>query len=158
MCGMSDEELRQFLKDNKDRIMALLAEEMTEPTEEKEEKGTFEQMRDVNDKVWEKASEAKDKVREKASETKDRTEETMKEMYAALMNPEAHKHFVRMGMEFFMGMSQIISKAPIPKPMKKFQEDVADSKSQIQPEICKNNPDCLIRKKKDDNIEKIELE
>lgn len=162
MTNMTDEELRQFLKDNKDRIVALLAEESQEEIPDVEERDTFHQIKDkaseVNDKVREKASETKDKVKEKASETKDKTEEAMKEMYSALMNPEAHKHFIKMGMEFFMGISQILDKAPIPKPVRKFQEDVAESKSQIQPELCKNNPDCPSKKKNEENgLEKIEL-
>lgn len=161
--NMTDEELKQFLKDNKDRIISLLAEDSaeTQVDEEVEERDKLHQIKDkaseVNDKMREKASETKDKVKEKASETKDKTEEAMKEMYNALMNPEAHKHFVKMGMEFFMGMSQILSKAPIPKPVKKFQEDIAESKAEIQPEICRNNPDCLAKKKQDDGLEKIDL-
>ena len=164
MTNMTDEELKQFLKDNKDRIAALLAEDIPaeEVTEDApEDKDRIHQIKDkaseMNDRMREKASETKDKVKEKASETKDRTEEVMKDMYAALMDSEAHKHFVRMGMEFFMGMSRILEKAPIPKPVKKFQEDVAEAKSQVQPELCKNNPDCAM-KKKDDGIEKIELD
>ena len=161
--NMTDEELRQFLKDNKDRIAALLAEDSEETqVDEEEERDKLHQLKDkateVNDKMREKASEAKDKVKEKASETKDKTEEAMKDMYAALMNPEAHKHFVKMGMEFFMGMSPILSKAPIPTPVKKFQEDIAESKAEIQPEFCKNNPDCLVKKKSDDGLEKIDLD
>ena len=162
MTNMTDEELRQFLKDNKDRIAALLAEDSEETqVDEEEERDKLHQLKDkateVNDKMREKASEAKDKVKEKASETKDKTEEAMKDMYAALMNPEAHKHFVKMGMEFFMGMSKIIEKAPIPKPVRKFQEDMAESKSQVQTEICRNNPDCAM-KKQDEGLERIELD
>ena len=150
--NMTDEELRQFLKDNKDRIAALLAEDSEETqVDEEEERDKLHQLKD-------KATEVNDKVKEKASETKDKTEEAMKDMYAALMNPEAHKHFVKMGMEFFMGMSQILSKAPIPKPVKKFQEDIAESRAEIQPEFCKNNPDCLVKKKSDDGLEKIDLD
>jgi hypothetical protein len=99
-----------------------------------------------------------DRIFEKASETKDKTEEAMKDMYAALMNSEAHRHFVRMGMEFFMGVSKILESAPIPKPVRKFQEDVTEAKSQVQPEFCRNNPDCALKKKKEnDGIERIDL-
>ena len=163
MTNMTDEELKQFLKDNKDRIAALLAEDIPaeEVTEDaSEDRDKLHQIKDMasgmNDRIFEKASETKDKVKEKASETKDRTEEAMKDMYAALMDSEAHKHFVRMGMEFFMGVSKILETAPIPKPVRKFQEDVSEAKSQVQPEICKNNPNCAM-KKKDDGIERIDL-
>ena len=103
MTNMTDEELKQFLKDNKDRIAALLAEDIPaeEVTEDApEDRDRIHQIKDkaseMNDRMREKASETKDKVKEKASETKDRTEEVMKDMYAALMDSEAHKHFVRM--------------------------------------------------------------
>ncbi len=165
MTNMTDEELKQFLKDNKDRIAALLADDIQAadvaedaPEEERDKLHKLkDKASDMNDKVREKASETKDRVKEKASETKDRTEEAMKDMYAAFMDPEAHRHFIKMGMEFFMGMSKILEKAPIPKPVRKFQEDMAESKSQVQSEICKNNPDCAM-KKQDDGIEKIELD
>lgn len=153
MTNMTDEELRQFLIDNKDRISSLLAEEVAKDMPETQEDGkdTLHQIKDV-------ASNVNDKMKGKVSETKDKTEETFREMYSALMNPDAHRHFVKMGMEFFLGVSKILENAPVPKPVKKFQEDVAESKSQVQPEICRNNPDCLAKKKKDnDGIEKIEL-
>lgn len=162
MTEMTDEELKQFLKDNKDRIMALVAEEMTSPRTEEVMKDRLHQIKDVasdvNDRVREKATETKDKVKGRASDAKDRTEEVMKDMYNAVMDPEVHRHFVKMGMEFFMGVKNILENAPLPKPVQKVKEDIDDSKSQVQPEICRNNPDCPLKKKKDDGLEKIELD
>ena len=130
MSDMSDEELRQFLKDNKERIEAIMAED---------EKTNLE------------------RPKEKASEKKDNAEDTIKEMYDALMNPEAHRHFIRMGMEFFMGMSEILDKVPVPKPVRKFKEDIEESKAKAQNEMCRSNENCAFKKSQDDGLEKIEL-
>ena len=124
MSDMSDEELRQFLKDNKERIEAIMAED---------EKSNLE------------------RLKEKASEKKDKAEDTMKEMYDALMNPEAHRHFIR------MGMSEILDKVPVPKPVRKFKEDIEESKAKAQNEMCRNNENCAFKKSQDDGLEKIEL-
>lgn len=144
MTEMTDEELKQFLKDNAKRIKEILADE----------KETAE---DIADGLKTDLGKSAEKVKEKLSSGKDKAEETFKDVYKALMDPSAHRHFVRMGLEFFMGLSAIMDKMPMPSTIREFRDDVEASREGVQKEFCKTNPNCSA-KKKDDDIERIEID
>ena len=84
---MTDEEFMQFVIENKERIIELMK--------------TVDSTSDNDLKDYVKNTERK--VKDRAHQAKDKTEDFAKDMYSAVMNPDVHKHFIRMGMEFFMG-------------------------------------------------------
>ena len=144
MVDMNDEELKQFLKDNAARIKEILADEK-------------EIAEDIKDGLKTDLGQSAEKVKEKLSEKKDKAEDTFKDVYKAIMDPTAHRHFVRMGLEFFMGLSAIMDKMPVPSTVREFREDVEASRAGVQKEFCKANPDCAARKGKDEDLERIEI-
>lgn len=137
MNEMSDEEFKKFLEDNRERVDAFLSEECDEKECRKD---------------------CKDRGPKGMSYRKDRSEDFMKDLYHAFMNPDAHKHFVRMGIEFFMGVSEILDSLPAPEHIRKFREDVSESKCKARNEICRANPSCSAKKQQCENIQRIEIE
>lgn len=49
-----------------------------------------------------------------ADESRERAEEFAHAAYSAFTDPDVQRHFVNMGLEFFMGMSALMEKAPMP--------------------------------------------
>ena len=145
MTEFNDEEMIEFIRRNKERVAELL----------KDEKVFAE---DLAGEAKNSAEKAAEKVKEKVSHGKERAEETAKDIYKAIMNPEAHRHFVRMGLELFMGLSAIMEKMPMPKPIREFREDLEESREGVQKEFCKTNKNCAAKKSADDGIERIEID
>ncbi len=145
MTQMTDEELRQFLRENKERIAELIKDET-------------EFAKDVGDEVKGAVDSTADRIKEKVSEGKGRAEETFKDIYKAVMDPVAHRHFVRMGLEFFMGLSAIMDKMPMPGPIKEVREDIQNSRESVQKEFCRTNENCAARKGCADDVERIEID
>ncbi|MBE6525900.1 MAG: hypothetical protein E7Z66_04990 [Thermoplasmata archaeon] len=137
---MTDEEFMQFVIENKERIIELMK--------------TVDSTSDNDLKDYVKNTERK--VKDRAHQAKDKTEDFAKDMYSAVMNPDVHKHFIRMGMEFFMGLNELASRMPMPDSVKQFKEDVSTSTTEVRSEFCKNNKDCPAKAKS--NLEKIELD
>lgn len=137
---MTDEEFTQFVIENKERIIELMK--------------TVDSTSDNDLKDYVKNTERK--VKDRAHQAKDKTEDFAKDMYSAVMNPDVHKHFIRMGMEFFMGLNELASRMPMPDSVKQFKEDVSTSTTEVRSEFCKNNKDCPAKAKS--NLEKIELD
>lgn len=137
---MTDEEFMQFVIENKERIIELMK--------------TVDSTSDNDLKDYVKNTERK--VKDRAHQAKDKTEDFAKDMYSAVMNPDVHKHFIRMGMEFFMGLNELTSRMPMPDSVKQFKEDVSTSTTEVRSEFCKNNKDCPAKAKS--NLEKIELD
>lgn len=137
---MTDEEFMQFVIENKERIIELMK--------------TVDSTSDNDLKDYVKNTERK--VKDRAHQAKDKTEDFAKDMYSAIMNPDVHKHFIRMGMEFFMGLNELASRMPMPDSVKQFKEDVSTSTTEVRSEFCKNNKDCPAKAKS--NLEKIELD
>ena len=147
MTQITDEELKKLFLENKDRIMELIDDEK-------------EFAKDVGDEAKEFAENTADRIKDKVSEKKERAEDTFKEVYRAVMDPEAHRHFVRMGLEFFMGLSAIMDKMPLPKTVRDVREDIENSRASVQKEFCRTNENCAARKKgcSDDDVERIEID
>lgn len=144
MTELTDRELREFLKANMTRIKELMDDEVACAGE-------------MADGLKEDLSSTADRLRESISEKKDRAEDVAKDIYKAFMNPEAHKHFVRMGMELFMGIGAIMESMPMPDAVRRFHEDVKDSRKGVQTEFCRSNEDCAAKRKTDDSITRIEI-
>ncbi len=144
MTEMTDEELKAFLKENSARIKELIADET-------------EFAKDIGEEFRAAADGTADRIKEKVSDKKERAEETFRDVYKAVMDPEAHRHFVRMGLEFFLGLSAIMDKMPMPKPLREVREDIESSKESVQKEFCKTNENCAARKKCDD-VERIDID
>ena len=146
MVDMTDEELKQFLKENSARIKELLADEK-------------DLAEDIRDGLKTDLGKSADRVKEKLSEEKEKVGDAFKDVYKAIMDPTAHRHFVRMGLEFFMGLSAIMDKMPVPSSVKEFREDVEASRASVQKEFCKANPNCGAKKNgTDEDIERIEID
>ncbi len=145
MTQMTDEELKQLFSENKDRIIELIQDEK-------------DFAKDVGDEVKTAAEDVADSIKEKISDRKDRAEDTFKEIYKAVMDPTAHRHFVRMGLEFFMGLSAIMDRMPMPAPIREVREDIENSRNSVQKEFCRANENCAARKGRADDVERIEIE
>ncbi len=129
--NMSDEEFKQFLLDNMDRIKSVLGE-TKETTEER--------------------------VKSQISETKDQAKDVAKDIYGALMNPEVHKHLIKMGAEFMMAMGLILSNMPVPEKVTKVRSDFSEASTEVKNEFCKHNDNCAVKNKAPSNLEKIDIE
>ena len=142
MSDLTDEEIKKFILENRDRVLDILEENVPRVEE------------DV-DRAFEHA----EKVKAKVSEKKEAAEDVAKGVYAAVMSPEVHKHFIKMGMEFFLGLNELADRLPVPDGIRRIRDDVDRTETEIRKEMCRNNPDCL-RKQKDEEpeLEKIELD
>ncbi len=143
----TEEEIRRFVSENKaliESMMQLQREGMTEA-----------------------ASVARDSAKDAAAFMKDSAEDAMsraedlaKATFGMFTDPEVQRHFVAMGLEFMMGLSAMMQKAPIPD----FMKDSADSAGKaVRTAACRANEDCGARKVQkvdinvDDGPEKIEI-
>lgn len=144
MVDMTDEELKQFLKENSARIKELLADEK-------------DLAEDIRDGLKTDLGKSADRVKEKLSEEKEKVGDAFKDVYKAIMDPTAHRHFVRMGLEFFLGLSAIMEKMPMPTAVKEVREDIENSRTAVQKEFCKANENCAAKKQRDD-VERIEID
>ena len=166
MTDMTDEELIAFIRANKDRIKGFVEQEIPELMEiaKEEAEGRADEfddtVRKTRDDIREKAEcirdEVKDFIREEKEAYKDddsRIRKDLKEFTEAITNKDVQRHFIRMGMEFMMGMSALIEAMPKPE----FAEDVMDKASDLKKtasqEYCSKNQDCPRR-----TVKKIELE
>ena len=142
MNELNDEEFKKFILDNKDRILNILQENLPDS--------------DDVDRAFEYADKAKAKV----SEKKDAVEDVAKQVYTAFTAPEVHKHFIKMGMELFMGLNEIADRLPVPDSVRKVRDDMGRTETEIRKEMCRNNPDCMKKNvpKEPAGLERIELE
>ena len=142
MSEITDEDFRRFVVENKERILDILQENL--PSEE----------------AVDRAFEPVDRMKEKMSEKKEAVSGVARDVYLAVTSPEVHRHFVKMGMEFFMGLNELADRLPVPDGVRRFKEDMDRSESEIRKEMCRNNPDCRMRQRDPEpaGLEKIELD
>jgi len=100
-----DPELEKFLRDNKEMMKRIFGEEkeILEKflNEEKEYfKGMFE--------------EEQSKAEEFFGEKKKKAKETAEDVFKAFNDPDVQRHFMKMGIEFMMGMSALMKVMPFP--------------------------------------------
>lgn len=89
------------------------------------------------------AKTAADVAQESAEAVKAHTEEFFKTTYNMFMDPEVQRHFFTMGMEFMMGMSAMMQKAPVPDFMK---ESAETAEKEFKATACKANESCGAKK------------
>ncbi len=138
---MTDEEFREFLEESKERVKAFLKEEGPEFVEY------------AKDEAKKGAKKVKAKVKDKIDE---KTDGDLKKIKEAFMDKDVQMHFMRMGMELFLGFSALISAMPKPEFVEKMKNETSDMRETIAEECCKHNPKCP--KKKKSSPKKIELD
>lgn len=134
---MTDDELREFIKLNKEKIVEFIKEEA--PGIKAEAKKAGEGLNRFNDKANEKVKEIKDDG---------------KQFLSALTSSEVQKHFITAGMELMLGFVQIAKAIPIPDSMEPIKEKVSEVRSTASETFCTKNPDCMRKK----TVEKIEID
>ncbi|MBQ8180238.1 MAG: hypothetical protein IJ026_07380 [Candidatus Methanomethylophilaceae archaeon] len=143
MSGFDEEEFQRFVKQNRDlieRMMALQKEAVKGVVTDAASMG-----RDLTHDAVSLASETTGKMRESADATKEKAEEFARTTYGMFTDPTVQKHFMTMGMEFMMGLSAMMQKAPMPD----FMKDAASGMEQNwKQSACRNNDECAARKAK----------
>lgn len=82
-------------------------------------------------------------AQESAEAAKAHAEEFMKSAYSMFMDPEVQRHFVTMGMEFMMGLSAMMQRAPVPDFVK---ESAGSTERTVKTTACRANEDCGAKK------------
>lgn len=88
------------------------------------------------------ASEMYGHTRDFADYGRARTEDLIRSAHSALTDPEVQRHFMNMGMEFFMGMSALMQRAPMPGFVR---EGISTTGSAFRESACRSNEDCGAR-------------
>ncbi len=126
----TEEEIRRFVSENRElieSIMRLQREGMVEATAA---------ARDAT-------RDAMGFAQDSAQEARARAEEFGRAAYDMFMDPEVQRHFMTMGMEFMLGLSAMMQKAPIPDFVK---ETAGSTERNMRAAACKTNEDCGARK------------
>lgn len=89
------------------------------------------------------ASEIRGQAKDFAEYGRNRSEDMVRAAYSMFTDPEVQRHFMNMGMEFFMGMSALMQKAPMPGIVK---EGISTTESNFRASACRSNEDCGARK------------
>lgn len=97
----TEEEFEEFVARNRDLIERMI--EM--------QKGTTAAYVDAEREM---ARQAYRHMRDVTDSSRVRAEELARSAYSAFTDPEVQRHFVNMGLEFFMGMSALMERAPMP--------------------------------------------
>lgn len=159
---MTDDELLEFLKKNKDRIRSFIETEVPELTGivRKEVGEDIDTMGEVADQVREDvkfgADEIKDFVKEQMGSNKEeasKLRQGLKDVTGAFADEDVQRHFVRMGMELMMGISALVDAMPKPGIVDEAVKKASEVKKNASREYCASNPDCPRR-----TVKKIELE
>ncbi len=144
---MNDDEFEEFVKANREKIEKLMKEDSTE-------------FLDVAEKAVVKGvKKAKCKAEKLCNDETDASEEIKqraKEITNAVFDPEVQKHFMRMGVEFALGMSALFDAMPKPDFMKEAADKASKNKEKLSKEFCDANPNCARKKKS--SVKKINIE
>ncbi len=132
----TEQELHEFVSKNKElieSIMELQKEGFTEAAAVA--RGT--------------AKTAVGAAHDSAEVAKAHTEDFIKSAYGMFTDPEVQRHFITMGMEFMMGVSAMMQKAPIPD----FVKDSAEAtQREIKATACRSNESCGAKR-----VQKVEI-
>ena len=101
----TDEEFEAFVANNRDLIERMIE------TQKSAAREFIDAERDV-------ARQAYGHARGFADDSRARAEDLARTAYSAFTDPEVQRHFVNMGLEFFMGMSALMERAPMPAPVR----------------------------------------
>ena len=160
---MTDDELREFLRQNREKVESFIIEEAPEfliavrETASERMKDADAEARKRFDEATEKADfirgEAKDFIDEQTKEQKDKIKQSVKELATAFLDPEVQRHFVNMGIDFLMGVSAFVKAVPKPGKVEKAVDKVSEMRSSAAKQYCAKNPDCPKK-----SVKKIELD
>lgn len=126
----TEEEIQEFVARNRELIESIMRLQRDGAVE------AAAATRDV-------AKEAITYAHDSADEAKARAEDFARSTYNMFMDPEVQRHFMTMGMEFVLGVSAMMQKAPIPD----FVKDAAGTtEKSFRSSACRANEDCGARK------------
>ncbi len=125
----SEEEFEAFVKQNRDLIERMIELQKDSAREFVGAERTI-------------AREAAEHVMGYADHGRARAEDAARTLYQTVTDPEVQRHFMNMGMEFFMGMSAIMARAPMPEFMR---DGIASTESSFRSAACRSNEDCGAR-------------
>lgn len=86
---------------------------------------------------------AYDHTRELADQGRAHADELIQSTISMVTDPEVQRHFMNMGMEFFMGMAAMMQKAPMPAAVR---NGIDAAGSGMRDAACRANQDCGARK------------
>ena len=128
----NEEEFQHFVKQNRSLIEQMMN------LQREAAASALQTGRTITHEVADTAKETMDSARAK-------TEEFVSTTYNMFTDPQVQKHFMTMGMEFMMGLSEMMQKAPMPD----FMKDAASGMEQNwKQSACKNNDECAARRAK----------
>ena len=125
----SEEEFEAFIRQNRDLIERMIDLQ----------RGA---VRGFTDSESEAAREVRDRVYDRVDYGRSRAEDAARAFMGMVTDPEVQRHFMNMGMEFMMGMSALMSKAPMPDFMK---DGISSTESGFRNAACRSNADCSAR-------------
>lgn len=126
----SEEEFQKFISENRELIESLMALQKDGIV------SVASAGRDAAHAVAGSIEHANDSAKAKG-------EEMFKATYSMFMDPEVQRHFMAMGMEFMMGLSAMMQRAPVPE----FVRDAAESTEQTwKKSACSANDQCGAKK------------
>lgn len=144
MSDISDDDLKKFISENKDRLIQYMRTQGIEMVD-----ATRKGVKEGVGKVNEMAEDIKHDVDSEIDCMRNNT----KEFVNAFTSEEVQRHLVKSGMEFMMAVSTIIDAIPKPGFVSKAYDKASDIKSNINREYCANNDDCPRRAEKTKRIE-----
>lgn len=134
-----DEEFEDFVRKNRDLIERMI----------ELQKGSVHDFADAEKAI---AVEAYSQARDAADRGRVRTEDALRAAISTITDPEVQRHFMNMGLEFFMGMSALMQRAPMPDAVR---EGISSTELNMRDAACRSNDGCAARsapKKVDINI------
>lgn len=163
MSDMSDEEFAEFMKKNKDRVIGYMKSEGLEfvgHAREEIKKGAKKannKAKEAREFVVEAKEEfiGKDDKEDSDGNGEDEDDSKVKQFFTAVTSEEVQKHFIKMGMELYLGLSAVFDAIPKPDFVDKAAEKASEVRSNASKEYCANNKDCP---KKKSSVKRIELE
>ena len=141
----SEEEIARYVSENRDLI------EMMMDRAERRREDDYERLRERLDGDVLRA-------RDRMDRDVHRAEDTFREALEAFADPEVQRHFVTMGMNFFMGMSALMQRMPGPDCLK---STASDFESGWRKAACVSNRDCEARRRRidiDDGAVKVPID
>ncbi|MDR1690419.1 MAG: hypothetical protein LBR42_01070 [Candidatus Methanoplasma sp.] len=121
-----DPELEKFFRENKEMIERLLKEEKVRLERLfKEEKESFKS--------------AIEEEQAKAEEQKKKAKEAVQGVFNAFTDPEVQKHFMKMGMEFVMGVNALVKAMPFPEGFRDMADKAEEARKSAAEDFAKSS-------------------
>lgn len=142
-----DQDMEEFIRNNRDMIEKLLKEEREKIKKAVEDESFG--ARKFTESQEEMALEAfyknKQEFEQFADVQKKKAEQTAQSFVMMIMDPEFQKHMVSAGMELMMAFEALIRSAPLPDFAKEAAEKAQETRDNVSKTYCEKNPDCVKR-------------